>query len=397
MILHVDMDAFYASVEERENPVLRGKPLIVGGSPRGRGVVSAANYAARKFGVHSAMPTSKAARLCPQATIVRPRMQLYAEISHEIRAIFARYTPEIEPLSLDEAFLDVHGTQQLFGDAVEIGRRIKAAILSELQLVASVGVAPNKFLAKLASDLEKPDGFTIIAPERIQEILDPLEISRIWGVGRVTQRKFEARGITTFGQLRMLGNKKAQYLFGPVGEHFWRLSQGLDSRRVVSARRAKSISHETTFAADVEDSEVLLARLLELTEQVGYRLRRADRRGKTVNLKVRYSDFHTVTRAQSLAVASNATNSLWKVARELFESSLPETRKLNLRLIGMGVSNLQTNRPVQLGLFDDSVEQQRQAAAQSRLDAAADSVREKFGKLALQRASVVGKKKKGSG
>ncbi len=397
MILHVDMDAFYASVEERENPVLRGKPLIVGGSPRGRGVVSAANYAARKFGVHSAMPTSKAARLCPQATIVRPRMQLYAEISHEIRAIFARYTPEIEPLSLDEAFLDVHGTQQLFGDAVEIGRRIKAAILSELQLVASVGVAPNKFLAKLASDLEKPDGFTIIAPERIQEILDPLEISRIWGVGRVTQRKFEARGITTFGQLRMLGNKKAQYLFGPVGEHFWRLSQGLDSRRVVSARRAKSISHETTFAADVEDSEVLLARLLELTEQVGYRLRRADRLGKTVNLKVRYSDFHTVTRAKSLAVASNATNSLWKVARELFESSLPETRKLNLRLIGMGVSNLQTNRPVQLGLFDDSVEQQRQAAAQSRLDAAADSVREKFGKLALQRASVVGKKKKGSG
>ncbi len=397
MILHVDMDAFYASVEERENPVLRGKPLIVGGSPRGRGVVSAANYAARKFGVHSAMPTSRAVRLCSQATIVRPRMQRYAEISHEIRAIFARYTPEIEPLSLDEAFLDVHGTQQLFGDAVEIGRRIKAEILSELQLVASVGVAPNKFLAKLASDLEKPDGFTIIAPERIQEILDPLEISRIWGVGRVTQRKFEARGITTFGQLRMLGNEKAQYLFGPVGEHFWRLSQGMDSRRVVSARRAKSISHETTFAADVEDSEVLLARLLELTEQVGYRLRRADRLGKTVNLKVRYSDFHTVTRAQSLAVASSATDSLWKVARELFEGSLPKTRKLNLRLIGMGVSNLQTNRPVQLGLFDDSVEQQRQSAAQSRLDAAADSVREKFGELALQRASVVGKKKKGSG
>lgn len=397
MILHVDMDAFYASVEERENPELRGKPLIVGGSPRGRGVVSAANYAARKFGVHSAMPTSKAVRLCPQATIVRPRMHLYAEISHEIREIFARYTPEIEPLSLDEAFLDVHGTQQLFGDAVEIGRRIKEEILSELQLVASVGVAPNKFLAKLASDLEKPDGFTIIAPDRIQDILDPLEISRIWGVGRVTQRKFEARGIKTFGQLRKLGNEKAQYLFGPVGEHFWRLSQGLDSRRVVSSRKAKSISHETTFAADVEDTEILLARLLELTEQVGYRLRRANRLGKTVNLKARYSDFHTVTRAQSLGVASNATDSLWKVARELFESSLPKTRKLNLRLIGMGVSNLQTNRPVQLGLFDDSVEQQEQAAAQSRLDAATDSVREKFGKLALQRGSVVGKKKRGSG
>lgn len=397
MILHIDMDAFYASVEERENSELRGKPLIVGGSPRGRGVVSAANYAARKFGVHSAMPTSKAVRLCPQATIVRPRMQLYAEISHEIRAIFARYTPEIEPLSLDEAFLDVHGTQQLFGDAIEIGRRIKEEILSELQLVASVGVAPNKFLAKLASDLEKPDGFKIIAPDRIQDILEPLEISRIWGVGRVTQRKFEERGITTFGQLRKLGNEKAQYLFGQVGEHFWRLSQGLDSRRVVSSRRAKTISHETTFAADVADPEILLARLLELTEQVGYRLRRADRLGKTVNLKARYSDFHTVTRAQSLAVASNATDSLWKVARELFKSSLPKTRELNLRLIGMGVSNLQTNRPVQLGLFDDSVEQQRQAAAQSRLDAAADSVREKFGKSALQRGSVVGKKKKGSG
>ncbi|MEM7473859.1 MAG: DNA polymerase IV [Planctomycetota bacterium] len=389
MILHVDMDAFYASVEERENPELRGKPLIVGGSPKGRGVVSAANYSARRFGVHSAMPCSKAKRLCPQAAIVRPRMAFYADISKQIREIFARYTPEVEPLSLDEAFLDVTGSQQLFGHAAEIGQMIQQDIQSELQLVASVGVAPNKFLAKLASDLEKPNGFTIIEEERILEVLEPLAISRIWGVGRVTQRKFEARGITTFGQLRRLGPEKSKQLFGNVGEHFWLLSQGIDNRRVQSERIAKSVSHETTFATDVEDQEVLLARLLELCEQVGCRLRQKDEHGKTVQLKVRYSDFHTVTRASSLGRATNNTEPIWSTAQNLFLNSLPTTRKLDLRLIGVGISNLQSVRPVQLGLFDDSVAEQAEVEAQARLDQATDKVREKFGRAALQRGSVL--------
>jgi DNA polymerase-4 len=388
LILHVDMDAFYASVEEREQPGLRGKPLIVGGSPTGRGVVSAANYEARKFGVHSAMPVSKALRQCPKLQIVRPRMKYYSEVSARIRQIFERYTPEVEPLSLDEAFLDVTGSRKLFGEADVIGKRIKDEIQNELNLVASVGVAPNKFLAKLASDLEKPDGFTVIRESQIQETLDPLSISRIWGVGKVTKRKFEAHGIVTFGQLRAIGLEQAQHLFGNVGEHFWRLSQGLDERRVVSERRAKSVSHETTFSIDVEDPEVLLARLLELTEQVAARLRRSHCKGRTVNLKVRYSDFHTITRSRSLERPSDSTDLLWKTVSTLMRTQLPG-RKLDVRLIGMGVSNLERSTPIQLELFGDSEQSRRAEVEHQRLDSATDRVREAFGFDSLKRASTM--------
>lgn len=388
MILHVDMDAFYASVEERERPELKGKPLIVGGSPTGRGVVSAANYEARKFGVHSAMPVSTALRQCPKLKVVQPRMKFYSEVSAGIREIFERYTPEVEPLSLDEAFLDVAGSRKLFGEAEVIGRRIKDEILDELQLVASVGVAPNKFLAKLASDLEKPDGFTVIPELHFQEILDPLSISRIWGVGRVTKRKFEAHGIVTFGQLRAIGLEQAKHLFGNVGEHFWRLSQGLDDRRVISERRAKSVSHETTFSVDVEDLEVLLARLLELTEQVAARLRRSDRKGRTVNLKVRYSDFHTITRSRSLERPSDSTDLLWETASTLMRTQLPG-RKLDVRLIGVGVSNLERSAPIQLELFGDAAESRHAEVEHQRLDSATDRVREAFGFDSLKRASTM--------
>lgn len=388
MILHVDMDAFYASVEEREQPGLKGKPLIVGGSPKGRGVVSAANYAAREFGVHSAMPTSRALRLCPQATIIRPRMSFYADISKQIRDVFFRYTPAVEPLSLDEAFLDVGGSEKLFGSAIEIGQRIKLEIAQELNLVASVGVAPNKFLAKLASDLEKPDGFTVIPADKIQVCLDPLPISRIWGVGKVTGRKFASRGIETFGQLRGLGREAAKQAFGNVGEHFWLLSQGIDARAVVPERTAKTVSHETTFAADVQDIEVLLSRLLELTEQVAERLRSRQRRGKTVSIKVRYSDFDTITRSRSLDRPSNATETLWQVASALIRTSLP-SRKLDVRLIGMGVSNFEQETPVQLRLFDAEESSTRDPEESSKLDAATDIVRQRFGRDALRRGSTV--------
>ncbi|MEM8733227.1 MAG: DNA polymerase IV [Planctomycetota bacterium] len=392
MILHVDMDAFYASVEEREQPQYRGKPLIVGGSPNGRGVVSAANYAARKYGVHSAMPTSKALKLCPALTVVRPRMSFYAQVSAQIRSVFERYTPEIEPLSLDEAFLDVSGTTKLFGTAEEIGRKIKDDIQAELRLVASVGVAPNKFLAKLASDLEKPNGFTIIAPEAIQSRLDPLSIDCIWGVGRVTKRKFEKHGIHTFGQLRALGQITAVQLFGNVGEHFWKLSQGIDDRVVVSERRAKSVSHETTFSIDVEDVEILSSRLLELTEQVAARLRKGNRQGRTVNLKLRYSDFHTITRAKSLDRATNSTDALWDAASWLLRCQLPP-RKLDVRLIGMGVTNLDAARPIQMELFGDAKETGEVAIEQQKLDSATDKVRAKFGFGALKRGSTVQRRK----
>ncbi len=383
MILHVDMDAFYASVEERERPELVGRPLVVGGSPTGRGVVSAANYEARKFGVHSAMPVARALRQCPELTIVRPRMELYVDISKQIRAIFYQFTPDVEPLSLDEAFLDVTGCESLFGSAESIGRRIKQQIRSQLHLVASVGVAPNKFLAKLASDLEKPDGFTVISPDTLHATLDPLSVSRMWGVGRVTQRKLERLGISTFGDLRRLSSAQARQLFGPTGEHFWNLSHGRDDRRVVAERRAKSISHETTFAQDIQDLEILLAWVLELTEQVAGRLRSRQLMGKTVNLKVRYSDFHTITRSSSLDHASQSTDEIWQVASKLLRTSLPE-RPLDIRLLGVGVSNIQRHRPRQLQLFDEAGQPIRPA-----LDKATDEVRKQFGRHALRRGSTL--------
>lgn len=390
MILHIDMDAFYASVEERERPELRGTPVIVGGSPQGRGVVSAANYAARKYGVHSAMPTAKAVRLCPHAVVLRPRMSLYVDVSRKIQHIFHQFTPDVEPLSLDEAFLDVTGCQSLFGSAENIGRRIKNEIFETLGLVASVGVAPNKFLAKLASDLEKPDGFTVIPPNQVQEMLDPLPVSRIWGVGKVTLRKFSSKGVHTFAQIRQLSETQAVQLFGQSGSHFWRLSQGIDDRRVVSERKAKTVSHETTFPTDIEDTEILRAWMLDLTEQVAARLRARQITGRTVHIKVRYSDFHTITRSQSLDAASHSTNLLWEITSELLEAALP-TRRLGIRLLGMGVSNLEPGRPTQLNLFDASGHAADQGAAM-RLDQTTDAVREQFGRHAIRRGSTLQKR-----
>ena len=383
MILHVDMDAFYASVEERDDPSLRGKPLIVGGAPDGRGVVAAANYAVRKFGVHSAMPTSKALLLCPHANVLHPRMEHYAEISQKIREIFHRYTPEVEPLSLDEAFLDATGRVQLFGSVETIGRAIKQDIWDELNLIASVGVAPNKFLAKLASDMDKPDGFTVIQADCVQNVLDPLPVTRIWGVGKVTKQMFDKIGVTTIGELRLLTVEQLRQTFGQSGEHFWRLARGIDDREVIPDRAAKSISHETTFPTDIRDIDVLRAWLLELTEQVSRRLRNNNIRGRTVQLKVRYGNFDTITRSKSLTEPTNVTDQLWAVVSELFASGLP-ARPLIVRLIGMGVSNLQPTQAVQRSLFDDAETDDRGA----KLDAVADQIRNRFGNTSLRRAST---------
>ena len=383
MILHVDMDAFYASVEERDRPELQGQPVIVGGTPEGRGVVAAANYAVRKFGVHSAMPTAKALRLCPDAVVLRPRMEHYVETSQQIREIFNRYTPVVEPLSLDEAFLDATGSVQLFGSVEAIGRAIKREIRDELHLVASVGVAPNKFLAKLASDLEKPDGFTVIAPDSVQRVLDPLLVTRIWGVGKATKKKFDGLGIRTIGELRQLSRQQLQSSFGQSGEHFWRLARGIDGREVIADREAKSISHETTFAHDIREGDVLKAWLLELTEQVAGRMRRNDVLGRTVNLKIRYSNFDTITRSKSLPQSTNATNLLWSVVSELLSSQLPD-RPLVVRLLGMGVSNLQGRSPVQQSLFAEDQDERG-----TKLDEVADQIRSRFGSTSLRRASTV--------
>ncbi|HQZ64212.1 MAG TPA: DNA polymerase IV [Planctomycetaceae bacterium] len=383
MILHVDMDAFYASVEERDDPTLCGKPVIVGGTPEGRGVVAAANYVVRKFGVHSAMATAKALTLCPDAIVLRPRMEHYAQISNQIREIFHRYTPEVEPLSLDEAFLDATGSVQLFGSVETIGRAIKQDIRNELNLVASVGVGPNKFLAKLASDLDKPDGFTVIEPDAVQSILDPLPVGRIWGVGKVTSQRFDRLGIQTIGQLKALSLQQLQDEFGQHGEHFWQLARGIDNREVIADREAKSISHETTFAEDIRDMDVLRAWLMELTEQVARRLRSHEIQGRTVHLKVRYSNFDTYTRSKSVSPATNATNQLWSMALQLLTSELPD-RPLVVRLLGMGVSNLQKQRPVQQSLFAEEQDEK-----DTRLDQVADTIRNRFGSASLRRASTV--------
>jgi DNA polymerase IV len=381
MILHVDMDAFYASVEQRDNPSLVGKPVVVGGSASGRGVVAAASYEARQFGIHSALSAYRAVQLCPHAVFIKPRIDYYASVSKQIHAIFEQFTPLIEPISLDEAFLDVTGSERLLGPAASIGAEIQRRIRSELQLAASVGVAPNKFLAKIASDLKKPNGFVVVEPHEVQDFLDPLPIGRIWGIGKVTAETFRKHSIGTIRQLRQLPLEVVTSWFGSSGEHYWNLAHGIDERSVVPDREAKSISNETTFAEDISDKEVLRAWLVLLVEQVARRLRRHDRLGKTVELKVRYADFRTVTRSKSLSNPTNITDELLEAGIELLSEKLP-SNPLPIRLLGFGVSGLDTTGWVQPGLFD---EQEKQKSRE--LDSISDVIASKFGKDALHRAT----------
>ena len=378
-IIHVDMDAFYASVEQLDHPDLREKPVIVGGDPQRRGVVSAASYEARKFGVHSAMPMSRAVRLCPDAFVLPVRMERYAELSQQIHAIFQQYTPQIEPISLDEAFLDITGSLRLFGSAEQIGRAIKNQIRKQLRLVASVGIAPNKFLAKLASDLEKPDGFVIITQKNKQQILDPLPVSRIWGIGKVTEKALKSKGISTIEQLRETPTEILRSIFGEQTAHVRRLAQGVDNREVESGREAKSISSEQTFATDIADKSILLDVLLHQVEDVAQRLRLNDLEARTIRLKLRYGDFQTMTRSSTFARSTNITKELWEEAQKVF---LKWHRKSAgaLRLLGFGASGLQKVGTGQRQLFEDPRHEK-----QRRLDSAFDKIRDKFGHDALRR------------
>lgn len=386
MILHIDMDAFYASVEERDNPALVGKPVIVGGSAEGRGVVAAANYEARKFGVHSAMAAARAKRLCPHAVFLKPRIDYYAAVSRKIRDIFEQFTPLVEPLSLDEAFLDVTGSNAIFGPSPQIGRQIQQQIRSELKLVASVGVAPNKFVAKIASDLEKPAGFVVVEPGDIQAFLDPLPIGRLWGVGKATGQVFEQLSIRTIGQLRRLPLETLNDLFGASGEHYWRLAHGIDDRRVVPDREAKSISNETTFAADISERESLRAWLGDLVEQVARRLRQHDLKGRTVELKVRFADFKTISRSVTLAEPTNITQELLEAGVELLTKRLPP-RHPPVRLLGFGVQKLDDSGRTQKHLFDQPDRERHR-----ELDRVADQITAKFGKLAIRRGARLDKR-----
>jgi DNA polymerase-4 len=404
-ILHVDMDAFYASVEIRDDPSLAGKPVAVGGPARGRGVIAAASYEARKYGVHSAMATAQAVRLCPELVLVPPDFERYTAESRRIMEIFRSYTPLVEPLSLDEAFLDVAGCQHLFGDAVEIGRAIKRDILRQTGLVASVGIAPSKFLAKLASDLDKPDGLRVIRPGEVRTVLDPLPVSKIFGVGPRTAKRLEALGVNTVADLAALRREEVLARFGSSGAWIHDLAHGIDPRRVVARREEKSLSIERTFETDLADREELRLKLLEFSEELAWRLRAAGLRGRTVALKARFWNFKTVTRTRTLDLATNLGPRLYSVGREL----LDRVPHMPMRLLGLQVAGLEDVRsPVQGSLFgggrapsapvrsppsaargDVEPSEQRRELVTAGLD----ELRRKFGRGTVVPASLLGRER----
>jgi len=378
-IIHVDMDAFYASVEIMDDPGLEGKAVVVGGTPEGRGVVAAASYESRKFGVHSAMSAARAKRLCPHAVFIHPRMARYAELSRQIRDIFLQYTPLVEPLSLDEAFLDVSGSRALFGPPVDIGRAIKRRILEEVGLVASVGIAPNKYLAKLASDLEKPDGFVVIRQEEAQERLAPLPVGRLWGIGKVSQKKLKGLGIETIGDLLRMPMGALESQFGVHARRLKGLGQGLDDRRVISNWDAKSLSAETTFATDISDAEELRDIVDSLAVKVARRVRKGGYLAYTIQLKARYADFSTVTRAHTVGEATAQTAVIRDAARLLLEEKLDRNGRA-LRLLGVGVSHIVRVEETQALLFEDDESRRNRA-----VDDVMDSLQDRFGTNVIHR------------
>jgi len=389
-ILHVDMDAFYASVEVRDNPSLSGLPVAVGGPAASRGVIAAASYEARAFGVHSAQPTALARRLCPDLVLLPPDFDRYTAVSRQVMAIFRRYTPVVEPLSLDEAFLDVTGSERLFGDAVEIGRRIKADILRETGLVASVGVAPTKFLAKLASDLDKPDGFRVIEGHEVRAVLDPLPVSKIYGVGPRTAKRLEQLGVRTVSDLAALDRSAVRERFGATGLWIHDLAHGIDPRRVTPRREEKSHGMERTFAEDLSDREELNALLLGFCEEVAFTLRDKGLRGRTVTLKARFSDFRTVTRTKTLEFPTNLGPRIYTVAKGLFD----RVERAPLRLLGVQVAKLEDVRTaVQGTLFNGAPDARKQWLESSQKLAAAtrslDKLRRKFGRGTVVPATLL--------
>lgn len=375
------MDAFFASVEQRDNPDLRGKPVLVGGSGP-RGVVAAASYEARVFGCRSAMPTAVARRLCPHAVVVRGRFDAYREASDAVMDILESYSPLVQPLSIDEAFVDVTGSVRLFGHPADIARDIKRRVHETTRLTCSVGVAPNKFVAKVASDLRKPNGLTVIEDERVRDALWPLPASVIPGLGPASEARLKRLGVRTIGDLAGVDPARLIDAFGAYGERLHALAHGRDDRPVTPDREAKSVGHERTFGEDLRDPEQVRAALLAQVEDVARRLRRHDLRARTVTLKIRYGDFETITRAHTLDRATDSTDALWHAAERLLLAWIAREGFKPVRLIGMSASNF-GDEP-QLDLFGAP----EKAATRSGVDRATDAIVERFGKGAIRRAAA---------
>jgi DNA polymerase-4 len=336
-IIHVDMDAFYASVEQRDNPDLHGKAIAVGGSPEGRGgVVATASYEARQFGVRSAMPSKKALQLCPHIIFIKPRFDVYKEVSGQVRDIFRRYTDIIEPLSLDEAYLDVTDDKQQIGSAITIAENIRENIKKELQLTASAGVSINKFVAKIASGMKKPDGLTFIGPSKVEEFMDKLEIEKFYGVGRVTAEKMKALGIFNGADMKKLSEQQLINHFGKVGKFFYQIVRGNDDRPVEPFRETQSVGAEDTFPEDLFEEEELHKELDRIAVIVAQRLEKHQLKGRTVTLKIKYSNFRIITRSKSFTEAVSDELVIGKTVKELLEGTMPPPR--GIRLLGISVS-----------------------------------------------------------
>ena len=382
IILHVDMDAFFAAIEQLDFPELRGKPVVVGADPKGgegRGVVSTCSYEARTYGIHSAMPISRAWKLCPHAVYLKPRGRRYAEVSRQVMQILERYSPDLEPLSIDEAFLDISSTFKLYKSPHNLGAHLKKTIQNEIHLTASVGIAPNKFLAKIASDLNKPDGLVIVPPDGVERFLHPLDISRLWGVGRKTLPLLKDMGIYTIGDLMQYSLDFLQQRFGKMGANLYHLARGIDDRLVCAYEERKSISREITYDQDVDDMETHRKTILYICNELSRDMRRKRIWGRTISIKIRKADFSTFTRSRTLDQSVQHFDDLYQHAIDLF-FRLKLSGKL--RLLGVGVSKLETS-PGQLDLFADQVQKT------SKLDDVLDTVREKFGETSITRASLI--------
>jgi len=384
-IIHLDMDAFYPSVEVLDNPALKGKPVIVGGS-RERGVVSSASYEARKFGVHSAQPMATAMRLCPHGIFLPVRMARYREVSKQVFEIFYRFTPLVEPLSIDEAFLDVTGSTRLFGQPEDVAKKIKETILKETGLTVSAGVARSKFVAKIASDMDKPDGLTIVPPDRERGFLNPLPIKKMWGIGKVTQEALVRLNVRTFKDLSQVPARVLEKKFGKHGLKMHQLSMGIDDRDVIPDHEVKSIGHEETFPQDILGTDMAKKQLLYLANKVAHRMRRMDVTGRAVTLKIKYSDFRQITRSETLSKSTDDGLEIYSTVCRLLGKTAVGKRPV--RLLGISLSQLSfLATESQFALFD----QNKESKKRKNLNRALDSLYEKHGEESVRPGTLLEK------